>query len=386
LNRSIQPPPNPALAWFAKLVVVLTFALILVGGHTTTSGAGMAFPDWPLSHGSVNPDGWWENLMQRLEHGHRLMAESVALLVGVLCAWVWRCKWGIPLAAMSALVVVGVARLAGAAPKTVALLGLGVPALVFAVSILFQARAANHAQPAMVRWLAFGAFVGMLGQAVLGGLRVTIETGGNTSTAVILRVLHACFAQAELCLLVVIAAALSPAWHTLAPTPKLRGICGIGVATTVFIFLQLIAGASMRHLGAGLAIPTFPHATSGGRWTPESHNVYVDLNFAHTRFGALIVTMLVLVFAIRGIQRADGCMLIVRPAALLLALLVAQVLLGMFLVWRGRPPILTTMHVVNGAALLATCVLLLTRTLRASRDSLLDDFDRLSPQLAEARL
>ena len=99
MNESSHTVPSVALSRYAKLVVVMLFALIMIGGHTTTSGAGMAFPDWPLSHGSVNPAGWWENVMQRLEHGHRLMAETVGLLIGGLCAWVWRSKWSIPIAA-----------------------------------------------------------------------------------------------------------------------------------------------------------------------------------------------------------------------------------------------------------------------------------------------
>ena len=82
------------LARFAKLVVALTFLLIFIGGHTTTAGAGMAFPDWPLSHGSVNPNGWWNDMMMRLEHGHRWTAGPTGLLIGALCAWVWRSNGG----------------------------------------------------------------------------------------------------------------------------------------------------------------------------------------------------------------------------------------------------------------------------------------------------
>jgi cytochrome c oxidase assembly protein subunit 15 len=55
-----------------------------------------------------------------------------------------------------------------------------------------------------------------------------------------------------------------------------------------------------------------------------------------------------------------------RPAALLALCLVLQVVLGIFVVWQSRPPILTTMHVLNGAALLATSVLLAMRISRSS--------------------
>ena len=83
-----SPAENASLSLYAKLVVFLTFVLIFIGGHTTTSGAGMAFADWPLSHGSLNPDGWWQNFMMRLEHGHRLTAGLVATLVTVQFVWV----------------------------------------------------------------------------------------------------------------------------------------------------------------------------------------------------------------------------------------------------------------------------------------------------------
>ena len=71
----------------------MTFAVLLIGGHTTTTGAGMAFPDWPLSRGSINPDGWWHNVMERLEHGHRYFAEGVALLIGLSVGSVTNIPW-----------------------------------------------------------------------------------------------------------------------------------------------------------------------------------------------------------------------------------------------------------------------------------------------------
>ena len=319
VNRSTPPPANPGLALFAKLVVAATFALIFIGGHTTTSGAGMAFPDWPLSNGSLNPDGWWTNFMMRLEHGHRLTAGLVATSVAVLLGCVWVARDRVPRGALA---------------------------------------------------VATCALLGVLAQAVLGGLRVIFDPQGtaavNSTTATVFRVLHGCCAQIELCLLVALAAMLSPAWRRISANPALAGVRGLGKVVVGFVFLQLIFGATMRHLGAGLAIPTFPQATSDGRWMPRVHNMFVDLNFTHTRFGALVVTVLAIALAVRAFRLSGGEVLIVRPALLLLALLVAQVTLGMFVIWNTRPPMLTTLHVVNGAALLATALLL---TLRAGRSA-----------------
>ncbi len=348
------------LARYAKVVVAMTLVLVVIGGHTTTSGAGMAFADWPLSHGSVNPDDWWQDFMQRLEHGHRLAAETVGLMVGVLCAWVWRSAWGVPIAAGVSVAAAVIAKLAGAPPVIVAHVGLWTSAATFALVILARARRGDHHCTAMVRWLAFAAFLGVCVQAVLGGLRVTVESAGDPQAATALRIVHGCFAQGELCALVCIAAMLSPVWVKIAPTPEFIGIRRLGWITAGIVFLQLIAGATMRHLGAGLAIPTFPQMPAGG-WMPAGHDVYTDLNFTHTRIGAVLVSLFVLALVLRAIGNAAGDVRIIRPAALLLALIAAQVTLGIFVVWQMRPPILTTLHVVNGAAVLATTVLLAIR-------------------------
>jgi cytochrome c oxidase assembly protein subunit 15 len=354
------------LSRFAKLVVLMTFALIFIGGHTTTSGAGMAFPDWPLSHDSVNPAGWWENLLQRLEHGHRLTAETVGLLVGILCAWIWRAKWAIPISAGVSIVLAVSAGLAGQSRPMIAHVGLWSAAGVFTLLILARLNREDHVCPARVRWLAFFAFLGVLAQAVLGGLRVTIESGGDATTATIFRVVHGCFAQLELCLLVAIAAMLSPVWPRIAANAEMRMVHRIGWAAAAVIFLQLIVGATMRHLGAGLAIPTFPRTPDGG-WMPHQHDKFTDLNFTHTRFGAALVALFILALSLRAMGNAAGDTRLIRPAALLLALVGAQVTMGIYLIWQMRqPPILTTLHVVNGAAVLATAILLTTRAGRAA--------------------
>lgn len=356
------------LSRYAKMVVVATFLLIMIGGHTTTTGAGMAFPDWPLSHGSLNPNLWWADFMQRLEHGHRMTAEFVGLLVGVLCAWVWRSKWSLPLAFAGSIILAAIAHFAHAKPSVIAHVGLWSSAAIFTLVILAgKPRNDAHNRPAHARWIAFAAFLGVCAQAVMGGLRVTMETAGESSAAITFRVLHGCFAQFELCLLVALAAILSPCWSAVRVRNSLPSSASrmTWIATTL-IYLQLIVGATMRHHGAGLAIPTFPHATADGRWVPAMHTALVDLNFMHTRVGALMVTFAVIICGLGALRTARGERFITRPAALLLILLIAQVTVGILVVWQTRPPILTTFHVLNGAALLSTSVLLAMRVTRRS--------------------
>lgn len=363
-------PADAWLARFAKLTVALTFFLIVIGGHTTTAGAGMAFPDWPLSHGSVNPDGWWENTLQRLEHGHRFLAEGVGLVIGILCAWVWRSKWSVPIALGGSALLAGGAGFAGTARPMVAHIGLWSSVFLFIVTLFLEARLDRQPRSASVRWLAFAAFLGVCVQAVLGGLRVIHDPAGvltgSITTATALRVMHGCFAQVELCLLVALATMLSSAWVEIPPRVDLRGVARLGWVTAIFVFLQLIVGATMRHLGAGLAIPTWPLASPDGAWVPVVHNAFVDLNFTHTRVGALVVSVLTLLLIYRTLRQANGATRLVRPALLLFALLLAQVTVGVLVVWQGRPAVMTTLHVVNGAAVLATTLLLTLRAARAS--------------------
>lgn len=325
---------NPALALYAQCVVATTFVLLFIGGLVTSYHAGMAVPDWPLSFGSLNPEGWWGNFPVRLEHGHRLFAAGVGLLILALAVWIW---------------------------------------LVRSTS------------PA-VRWLAGAALVGVALQGTFGGLRVTLETAGHLRSATTLRVVHGCSAQVELCLLVAIAALLSRSWIENAWKLALPGLVGmrrLAWVVVAAIFLQLVSGATMRHLGAGLAIPYFPEANPDGGLLPKVHNLFVDLNFTHTRLGALLVTLLILALVILVLRRARGEVRLTSPALGLLGLLLVQLSLGIAVILHMKPITLTTIHVVNGAAVLAVSLLLAMRASRFAREG---GVAMPRPYLAEVRL
>lgn len=368
MNSDTGSASGGRLAQFAKVVVAVTFVVLLIGGHTTTTGAGMAFPDWPLSRGSINPDGWWKNAMESLEHGHRYVAESVGVLIGVLCAWIWRSPWSVPISLLSSAALAALAAFAGASKPTVAHIGLWSSVPIFLVLLWRSFRYDPAPRAAVLRWLALAAFGGVCIQAVLGGMRVIHDPAGalagSAATATAFRIFHACFAQLELCVLVTIAAMLSPIWLRLRRDVELRGVERWAWITAAAIFLQLVAGASMRHLGAGLAIPTFPLVDGG--WSPTLLTPLVLLNFGHTRIGALLVAALVLVLVRCALTTARGQLQITRPATLLVTLVIVQIAMGVMVIWQLRPPILTTLHVVNGAALLSTTVLLAVRAGRAA--------------------
>ena len=213
----------------------------------------------------------------------------------------------------------------------------------------------------------FAAFLGVCLQATFGGLRVTLETAHNLRAALILRIVHGCVAQAELCLLVAVAALLSRSWIKGAwklPGVRLSAVRFLAWLTVLAIYGQLILGATLRHLGAGLAIPTFPEADPHGGFLPDEHNLFVDLHFSHSRVGALGLTLLIITLVGVVLRRARGERRLTGPATGLLGLLFVQLSLGMAVILHLKPITLTTFHVVNGAAVLALSLLL---ALRASR-------------------
>src|SRR3989304_860837 len=52
---TVSAAPNPRLQRFAVAVAVATFLLVVAGGLVTSTGSGLAVPDWPLSFGQVFP-------------------------------------------------------------------------------------------------------------------------------------------------------------------------------------------------------------------------------------------------------------------------------------------------------------------------------------------
>jgi cytochrome c oxidase assembly protein subunit 15 len=214
-----------------------------------------------------------------------------------------------------------------------------------------------------LQWLAFGAFLLVCVQGTLGGLRVT-------EVSIVLAMIHACTAQAFLCLTVIMAAALSPHWKEnpwsaseRVPSAA-RAISPLAWTLVGAVYCQLMIGAVMRHLHAGLSIPDFPLAL--GRLIPPMLNERVAIHFAH-RVGALVVTLLVIALAtlvLSADRRHTHHTRLTRTAVGLLLALVAQIALGAYVIWTARSPEITSLHVVNGAIVLGTALLLAMRATR----------------------
>jgi cytochrome c oxidase assembly protein subunit 15 len=201
-------------------------------------------------------------------------------------------------------------------------------------------------------WCAVGA---VIAQGILGGLTVIFFLPTAISVG------HAALAEIFFCLNVSIAFYASR-WY--AETKKMeRSNAPVGMTTSLvaIVYAQILIGALMRHLGAGLAIPDFP--LSFGRVVPAFTSAAITVNFAH-RLGALCVAIAVVTTAIRLLRFAPQHPLR-QLATLLLIVVSAQILLGAYTVWSGRNPVIASLHVATGASTLALS-LLLALTARAA--------------------
>jgi heme a synthase len=294
---------------FSTFIAGCTVLLILAGSLVTSHDAGLSVPDWPTSYGwnmfTFPPSMWVANILY--EHGHRLIASSVGFLTIVLATWLWTTE-----------------------PR------------------------------AWLRWLGVAALGAVIAQGVLGGLTVLFFLPPAVSTA------HAGLAEIFFCLTVAIALFTSPGWIQEDNTDPDRHAADdtlrrLATATTVLVYGQILIGAAMRHTGAGLAIPDFPLMFGGivpDHWTPG-----IAVHFAH-RLGAFIVSAFVvttvsLVWARRS-RRRD----LTRPALILVTLVAIQVTLGALTVVSRRNPWINSFHVVCGALVLATSLVITLRTWR----------------------
>ena len=117
----------------------------------------------------------------------------------------------------------------------------------------------------------------------------------------------------------------------------------------------------MRHTGAGLAIPDFPWMF--GHIVPDHWDPKIAVHFAH-RVGALVVTLGICATAAYVWSRHRDRRELTRPAALLVALAAMQVTLGALTVLSRRDPWINSVHVVCGALVLTTSLVLTLRTWR----------------------
>jgi cytochrome c oxidase assembly protein subunit 15 len=287
---------------FAKFLAACTVLLILAGSLVTSHDAGLSVPDWPTSYGwnmfTFPPSMWVANIFY--EHGHRLIASSVGFLTIVMAVWLW----------------LGDSR-------------------------------------RWLRWFGVAALGAVVAQGLLGGLTVLYFLPPAVSTA------HAGLAEIFFCMTVAIAVFTSPGWNGTAAAIDDRRLRRLASATTAAIYCQILIGATMRHTGAGLAIPDFP--LMFGRVWPDHWNTAIAVHFAH-RAGALVVTAMAVATSIHIWRRHTDHTELAQPALLILILIAIQITLGGLTVLSGRQPWINSVHVVVGALVLTTSLVITLRS------------------------
>jgi cytochrome c oxidase assembly protein subunit 15 len=198
MKHSERDGENPWPHRVALTTAGATFLLILAGGVVTTTGAGMAVPDWPTTFGYNMFLYPWAKMTGGIfyEHSHRLIGSVVGLLTLALAILLWAVE-----------------------------------------------------QKRWVCWLGAAALGAVVIQGVLGGLRVILITEQ-------LALLHGVLAHAFLGLVASLALFTSRAWRS-PVTPLPVGVAGRlrswALFVTVATYLQIVLGAVVTHTDTGLA-------------------------------------------------------------------------------------------------------------------------------------
>ncbi|MBA3397647.1 MAG: COX15/CtaA family protein [Deltaproteobacteria bacterium] len=278
---------------FTKLVAFATFVLLVIGGTVNPTGSSLACPEPTfVCHGQLFPPMTGGVLY---EHGHRLAAQTVGLLQIIL-------------------------------------------------TVLMIRRRPD------LKWLAWllGGMIAV--QAALGAITVAYLLPWYVSTA------HLLLAMSYFGLLVYTAFVTRPAPSVVELQQHQRRRTELGSARTWIgialgaVFVQLLIGALVRHLGAAMVCLGMPTCTIAGDWWPEAGVQH--LHMIHRGFGVVvgIVTTIAAIKVYRAARSWSG----LRALALLApVLVVGQIVLGIFTVWTMRAVPLAVAHFAGAASLWA---------------------------------
>jgi len=287
---------------FSKVVVAATILLLLAGSLVTSTGSGLSVPDWPTTYGwnmfTFPPSKWVGGIFY--EHGHRLIASTVGFLTIILAGWLWIAE-----------------------PRR------------------------------WMRWLGVAALGSVILQGVLGGLTVLFFLPTAISSA------HAGLAEIFFCMMVAIALFTSRSWLETPASVNDSTLRRVATWTTAVIYTQIIVGAVMRHSDAGLAIPDFPWMF--GHVIPDHWDPKIAVHFAH-RVGALVVTLSVLATTGHIWYHHRDRREFTRPAMLIVVLVAVQITLGALTVLSQRDIWINSVHLVCGALVLATSIVITLRS------------------------
>ncbi len=304
-----------AAFYLSLFAMLLTFVMIVWGGMVKNTGSSMACPDWPLCRGQIMPDTselpasdargiFWE-------HGHRTIGTVIGLSVIILCLLLWKVHPS------------GLSLRSG--PLTL------LPLVIF--------------------------------QGVLGAITVKLHISGVVST------IHLGTSMLVLILMIRLCRRIAFANCRLLQLPELtadpqtveRARRTLGFAVAV-VFIQILLGATVRHLGASL--------TAGYGWqfsfigmdpATANHTFWpsgapAQLNYLH-RYFAFVTAGVVFFAAIRGWSLLGEKLPVhaAFPLVLPVGLVLFQILAGVLMLglWVDQEILVRTLHLAIGTLLLA---------------------------------
>jgi cytochrome c oxidase assembly protein subunit 15 len=321
---------KPALFWLCLGALAWCVPVLLAGGWTTSINAGMAFLDWPLSNGSVNPEGFLVEADQTAEHSHRLAASTLGLLSLIIAF----------------------------------------------VTHRVEARAG-------VRKLAYGLVAFVIFQGLLGGGRVLFDPANfKDLTSTVSRtfaIAHAVTALLTAGILAALVVVQSRRWlgeaaekNSAAISPALRRLA---VATATGVWIQSLLGALVRQHRWSIwdmaARPADANPASYlGEWATGKFLAQMSsgwpfaLNVAH-RAGALVVAGLVATLVTVIFMNAAARKTLGGFAALLAGVTLFQIVLGVTQIWFNANTAARNAHHLGGAVVFCVATALAMFAYRA---------------------
>ncbi|MFL2922606.1 MAG: COX15/CtaA family protein [Limisphaerales bacterium] len=333
----------------------------------------MSVPDWPNTYGYnmfYFPFSQWVGGIF-WEHSHRLMASLVGLMTLTLTIWSHgrsgRSLLRYVILPLSILLTILV--LINAENNTLQHASItGMTGIIALFASFFWPRMKPASK--WIRKLCWMALLMVIGQGLLGGLRVTLykdEIG----------IIHATLAQLFLVLMVAITFVSSKRWigwkaasRDKVAVPSL--FSWMMAALCAFVVCQLILGAFMRHEHAGLAVTGFPLAYDQYFWPPThaefvnqlnvdrmDHRDFNPVTALHIHVHMLHRSMALILFIAGSffvgwtLKYLGRHHLLGRLSILWFSLLCLQAFLGIATVWSNKAADIATIHVLIGALTLA---------------------------------
>ncbi len=277
----------------AQLAAIATFILLVIGGTVNPTGSSLACPEPTfVCHGQLFPPMVGGVFY---EHGHRLAAMTVGLLQIALTVLLWLRR------------------------RDCKLLGIGLLGMVIL-------------------------------QGLLGAITVKYKLPWFVSTG------HLLLGMSYFAMLIYAAFRTRPAPSVVELTRHDRMRSELGSARTwiaiacVTVLVQLLLGALVRHHGAAMVCLGMPTCTIGGDWWPDTGVQH--LHMIHRAFGvvtAIVTTIAAVVVATRAKTWPSLRLL----AMLAPALVVTQIVLGIFTVLSMRAVPIAVGHFAGAASLWA---------------------------------